>query len=417
MLAIKSNLMADVAARHLGGSYDALAQSVARLASGLRINGASDDAAGLAVRELIRADIATLRQGQRNAADATSMLQVAEGALGAVDSILIRMKELAEQAATGSYSSDQRTLMNQEFAELTKEISRISETTDFNGIKLLAGTNSYEIHVGSTDASTDNRILVQGGNLDAGTLGLSASKEYEIWAGGGVDTEGSTLISVTTTAGTGTLTFYFADDVDDNSVAINTLSVSLTKSGSGDGDEDYTLDEIVDLINAESSAAQTGYNMASTHYDAELGKYYIKITAYQGGPQTDLVIAGTATLKGTLGDITDEGEWSDTQGSGTGATVDTQDNAKAALDTVDAAITIKDTLRAKFGFMINRLEAASTVVGIQAENLSAAESQISDVDVATEMTAMTRNQVLAQAGIAMLAQANTMPQMALSLLR
>ena len=138
MLAIKSNAMADTAARHLGASYDALAQSVARLSSGLRITGAKDDAAGLAVRELIRADVATLRQGQRNAADGISMLQVAEGALGAVDAILIRMKELAEQASTGSYSADQRTLMNQEFSELAKEISRISETTDFNGIKLLA---------------------------------------------------------------------------------------------------------------------------------------------------------------------------------------------------------------------------------------------------------------------------------------
>ncbi|HHH76040.1 MAG TPA: flagellin, partial [Phycisphaerae bacterium] len=108
MLAIKNNLMAEIAARQLGKNYDALSTSVSRLSSGLRINSASDDAAGMAVRELIRADIATLRQGSRNANDAISMLQTAEGALSVVDDMLIRMKELAEQAATESYSNDQR---------------------------------------------------------------------------------------------------------------------------------------------------------------------------------------------------------------------------------------------------------------------------------------------------------------------
>ncbi|MHC4326449.1 MAG: flagellin N-terminal helical domain-containing protein, partial [Planctomycetota bacterium] len=110
MLAIKNNIMAENAARHLGASYDALAKSVERLSSGLRINSAKDDAAGLAVRELMRADIAVLQQGARNTQDAISMLQTMEGALAVVDSALIRMKELAEQAATGSYSDAQRII-------------------------------------------------------------------------------------------------------------------------------------------------------------------------------------------------------------------------------------------------------------------------------------------------------------------
>jgi len=407
MLAIKSNMMADTAARHLGGSYDALAQSVARLSSGLRIVGAKDDAAGLAVRELIRADIATLRQGQRNAGDGISMLQVAEGALGAIDAILIRLKELAEQASTGSYSAGQRSLMNQEFGELAKEISRISETTEFNGIKLLASTTSYEIHVGSTDATTANKINVQGANMDGGTLQLTGSREYGIWVtGGGVDTTASTLINVT---GDGTLTFEFSDDVDDNDAAIGALSINLLAATGT-----YSLQDIVDAVNVESEAAQTGYTAAHIHYDATLQKFYLKIQAYQNGNQTDLDIAGTATI--TEG-IQTEANWAMTDGTGTGASIATQSDAQAALATVDAAIATKDALRAKFGYLMKRLESASEVVGIQAENLATAESRISDVDVATEMSLMTRNQVLAQAGIAMLAQANTMPQMALALLQ
>ena len=115
MLAIKNNLMSVNAARHLGVSYDALSRSVERLSSGLRINSARDDAAGLAVRELMRADIAVIQQGARNAQDGISMLQTMEGAMATIDDILVRMQSLAEQAATGSYSSAQRSIMHNEF--------------------------------------------------------------------------------------------------------------------------------------------------------------------------------------------------------------------------------------------------------------------------------------------------------------
>src|SRR5512147_1924764 len=132
MLAIKNNIMAGNAARHLGKAYDSLSKSVERLSSGLRINGAKDDAAGLAVRELVRADVAVLKQGSRNVADGISLLQTMEGAMAVIDSALIRMKELAEQAATGSYSSSQRTIMNNEFQQMAAEITRIAGDTKFN---------------------------------------------------------------------------------------------------------------------------------------------------------------------------------------------------------------------------------------------------------------------------------------------
>jgi len=269
MLAIKNNLMAANAARYLGQSYDALATSVERLSSGLRINSASDDAAGMAVRELMRADIAVLEQGARNAQDGVSMLQTMEGAMQTMDTLLVRMQQLAEQAATGSYSSAQRTIMDSEFSQMAAEIERIATSTDFNGIKMLDNSATVSIHFGG---ATD-KIDVQGSKMTKAGLGLSG-------------------LSVTTAA-----------------------------------------------------------------------------------------------------------------------------SARAALTTLDSAITIKDTARAKFGYTINRLESTGDVLGIQTENLSTAESRISDVDVATEMATLTRNQVLAQAGTSMLSQANSIPQMALTLLQ
>jgi len=268
MLVINHNMMASNAARHLGSSYDALAQSVERLSSGLRINSAKDDAAGLAVRELMRSDITVTQQGIRNAQDGQSMLQTMEGALQTVDNALVRMKQLAEQASTGSYSSAQRSIMNNEFTEMAAEINRIATSTKFNSIGMLDNSATVTIQFGGGS----DQITIQGSNMTSSGL------------------------------------------------AINHLAI------------------------------------------------------------------GTAA------------------------------SAQAALTGLDTAISNKDTARAKFGYKMNRLESTVEVLNISAENLSTAESRVSDVDVATEMANMTKNQVLANAGISMLAQANSMPQMALKLL-
>lgn len=270
MLAIKNNIMAANAARHLGVSYDALATSVERLASGLRINTAKDDAAGLAVRELMRADIAVLQQGARNAQDGISLVQTAEGAMQTIDNLLVRMNQLAEQAATGTYSTAQRTIMDNEFDELALEIERISGSAEFNGTSLL-------------------------------------------------------------NSATGSVAIVFGDASDTISVDM----ADMTKSGLG-----------IDALNINTAAS-----------------------------------------------------------------------AQAALTTLGTAISSATTARASFGAKMNRLENTVGVLNVQAENLLASESRVSDVDVATEMATMTRMQVLANAGVAMLAQANMMPQMALALLR
>lgn len=288
-LVINHNLMAASAARYLSNTYNRLSISVSRLASGLRINSASDDAAGLAIREMMRTDIKVLNQGVRNANDAMSMIQTADGALSVIDEKLTRMKELAEQAATGTYTSAQRLIMDSEYQAMASEITRIANATDFNGVKLLDGSLS-------------------------GTA-LDGSQQMKIHFGTG------------------------------NSSA-----------------EDY---------------------------------YYIRIGA------------ATASALGVGNSIT---------AGAAGYTISTQSAAQVALEAIDRAINSKDNIRANLGALSNRLSNTISNLTIQAENLQAAESRISDVDVATEMTEFVRNQILTQAAVAMLAQANSLPQLALQLI-
>ncbi len=419
MLAIKNNVMAFNAAKNLGKSYDALATSVERLSSGLRINGAKDDAAGLAVRELVRADVATLQQGSRNAQDGISMLQTMEGAMAAIDDNLIRMKELAEQAATGSYSTDQKSIMNAEFEEMADEIDRISNSTAFNDIQMLnSSTGSVSIHVGTEDTIDVDKVDmtksglaintgVQVEEASFGTVAASDSGDYFTIGGGE----------------TATLEFQF----DNGGTTEKAFSVDFDTSTT------WTLDAVAAAINAESQAL--GYDTDGTDlsYDAaevvetDAGNYQLKLSSRDtadgititGTSATDSATVDTATGGTQLacdGSTMAADNYTAAQADG-GVNITTTEDAVSALDTITEAIKTKDEARAAFGYKMNRLESTISILDIQTENLMSAESRISDVDVATEMATLTRNQVLSQAGISMLSQANSMPQMALSLLQ
>jgi flagellin len=296
-LTINTNLMAATAARNLNSAYSSLSTSTQRLSSGLRINTAADDAAGLAVRELMRADIASLNQGVRNANDAISLIQTADGALQVIDEKLIRMKELAEQAATGTYTSDQRLIIDSEYQAMASEITRIANATDFNGIYLLNGNLSSATHTGS---------------------GLTSQGKLKVHFGSG------------------------------------NLSA-----------EDYYY---VQIGTSTASAFGLGLGAASSTTNA-------------------------------------------------GRSISTQELAQLALDKINDAIVSKDKIRANLGSLQNRLENTISNLEIQAENLQASESQISDVDVATEMTQYVREQILTQSAVAMLSQANSLPKMALNLIQ
>lgn len=281
-LVINTNTMANTISRNLNSHYNALSDSTRKLSSGLRVERAADDAAGLAVRELMRADIAALQQGVRNANDAISLIQTADGALQTIDEKLIRMKELAEQAATGTYDSVQRAVIDSEYQQMASEITRIASATKFSNVKLLDGS-----------LSGDDKLKIHFGP-------------------------------------------------------------------NNDSAEDY---------------------------------YYVEI---QSATADKLGVGSAAT--------------------GDGASIETQEKAGKALGAISNAIVSKDNIRASLGSLQNRLEATVSNLNIQTENLQSAESRISDIDVATEMTKFVRNQVLASTAVSMLGQANTIPQLALELL-
>jgi len=408
MLGIKNNLMADAAARHLGQAYNDLATSVERLSSGLRINSAKDDAAGMAVRELIRADVAALRQGSRNAADAVSMLQSAEGGLGVMDDILVRMRELAEQASTGSYSSDQRS--QQEFDELAAEVTRIANSTDFNGNNLLTAdaAEAVEISLGNGLAANQT-ISIDKHNVTAAGLGIGGLKET--FTGRQVDATGDNYIS---NANAGVLTLSFTFDTGGANGGAQTLALTFAATST------KTLATVVTELNALSRGAVSGWNAASADYNASTGTYALKLEYHESGQQADTVVAGNADITwhadaGATNQVVTT-DFQTRDGTGTALSIEDLASVQTSITAIDAAIQEKDEFRAHLGYMMNRLQAATSIVDVQAENLLAAESRISDVDVAIEMAAMTRNQVLAQAGVSMLSQANQMPQMAMKLL-
>ncbi len=294
-LVINNNTMAYNTTRNLQTHYNRLSNSTRKLSSGLRVDRSADDAAGLAIRELMRSDISALNQGTRNANDAISLIQTADGALQTIDEKLIRMKELAEQAATGTYDSVQRSIIDSEYQQMASEITRISNATDFNGIKLLDGNLSSDTYNGSKMVST-GKLLVHFGTAN-------------------------------------------------------------------DSAEDY---------------------------------YYIKI-------------GNTTASSLGLGNSAKAGQ--------DGFSISTQQAAQKSLVAVRNAIVSKDNIRADLGALQNRLEATVANVTIQAENLQASESRISDIDVAKEMTQFIRNQTLANAATSMLGQANQLPNMALGLIR
>ncbi len=272
MLDIKNNMMAENAARHLGQSYDALSQSVERLSSGLRINSAADDAAGMAVSEMCRSTVAQPNKARVTRKDAISMLQTAEGALGSDDDILVRMNELAEQASTGSYSSAQRTIMNNEFQQLAQEITRVGDSTEFNGISMLNNTNTVSFNVGSADTIDVTAQDMTAAGMNLGSTGSADAITF------GTGTANPNLTGfVTGKAGGGAINIQFG--------AENAIDVTFAAG------QTYSLAQTVQLINTASQAA-SGYNAASEVYDAGTNQYSLKVSAQTNG-------ANAASLTGT----------------------------------------------------------------------------------------------------------------------
>ena len=438
-LVINHNLMAESAQRNLGATYSRLGESINALSSGLRVNSADDDAAGLAVRESMRANIAALDQGVRNANDAISMLQTFDGAAQVIDEKLVRMKELAEQAATGTYQSSQRSIMNDEFQKMASEIDRIAEATDFNGIKGLNASGTLTIHFGPGNDSAEDYYDVSKQNMQtgAGQSISSGDNSTTLTVEDGTEFTTGEKVILTDTDGTNSTTVKYVQSVSGNDVTIDSASGwggsgedTIAAAGVGTSpEEDADVTQFgsategwVDVANADVfsegdvvtlySTADSGHTDTTVTVDAvNEGQDRLYLTGVDSGGQN----FENAAAADTYITANDGGVGSSGLGLAS-ADISTQSNAQSALTALDSAITTKDEARAHFGAMINRLKNTVAAEQIQRQNLQAAESQISDVDVASEMTQLTRNQVMAQAGVSALIQANSVPQMALSLL-
>jgi flagellin len=619
-LVINHNMPAIFTSYMLDQHYSRLAVNTQRLSSGLRINSAQDDPAGYGVRELMRSEIGVMEQGLRNTADGISLLQTAEGAMAVIDEKLLRMRELAEQAATGTYTTLQREIINSEYQAMAAEIDRIATATNFNGVKLLDGSMSsahhglgLKIHFGAGDNQAEDYYFVNIEDLRATTstgLRVGGDAKNDIWStnsmvgpeaaagccGGGIPSlsqpvsawnagslfsfgynwdqeenndlnlnrgryvagayavgEGATLESLINAVNQGSqsrVRIDFKNGItgsalvgDDSANNVSRIcldnefyyygSATLASADCGEDSLFVSLSHYY-TTNGDVASAQTFLSAFATAVNTESKKFWAKVEDYsyksgyasiyifnrQGGNHDDLkasdqqlgdAVVGSASLEKAITWYNDEtgteghtgsffgngGEFWGTlraqpTGYGTygvslngrdvglerdlwilntgasseesnnldinfygystnsaslelygyglvgttsglnresffevqnasdgdwkGASLRTQSTAQIALEAVAEAIARKDAIRAKLGAIINRLENTFTNIETMRETLQGAESRISDVDVATEMTDFVRNQVLSQAAVSILSQANALPEMALSLL-
>ena len=499
---INTNVASLTAQRNLTTSQSSLNTSIQRLSSGLRINSAKDDAAGLAISERFTSQIRGLNQAVRNANDGISLAQTAEGALKASGDILQRVRELAVQSANASNSASDRQALQAEVGQLVSELDRISQTTEFNGAKLLDGSfGTQQFQVGASAnqtivAATANlRTSVYGNNQVSGVSASGASATGTVAASStayGTNGVGSGAIAINGALGSATITVAAndhskktAEDINlqtsktgvtatartqselkftatgayslslqsDNATAV-TVSFSLTATAGSDG-----LSGAVAAINDSSSKTgvvaslnQTGDGIILTNAtgntiaigdtaSANAGNVTVQKLVGDGsggvaatGTAQTLTSNAVAEFVGVSGYITLDSDKSfsavstTTNALATGtlnsslkkvSDLDITDFGKAteALKTVDSALSYVNGQRAKLGALQSRFETSISNLQVTSENLSASRSRIQDADFATETANLSRSQILQQAGTAMVAQANQLPQGILALLR
>jgi len=483
-LYINTNLSALNAQRQLTSTSSALNRSFERLSSGLRINGAKDDAAGLSITTRFTSQIRGLNQAVRNSNDGISLAQTAEGALNETTNILQRIRELSVQAANDTNNDSDRESLQAEVGQLKTELDRIAETTNFNGNKILNGSFlGAKVQVGANVGET---ISVSVG--DARTTALA--RQVRVSSASGVSTTISLGTLSFTPANGSSVTIRSAVAADDQLSTSNNANSAIAKAKAindasafsgvraivgdttvtGAAITAATLDEtnyltindqkitgfvvqdndadgsLVDAINAVSD--KTGV-VASLNENSQL-----VLTAADGrNIEVDITSATSATLGGiadgvtggkitlqsngqfdanftanktdaALGGITTAGNLSGTvvfgvnsESSVNSIDISTRDGAVKALDVIDLALEQVSSSRANLGALQNRLESTINNLSTTSENLSASRSRILDADFASETATLSRNQIIQQAGVSILAQANQQPQIALSLLR
>jgi len=380
-MSINTNLSALDAYRNLSKTSMSLNDSIQKLSSGLRINKAADDAAGLAISESLKSQTGGLQVAARNAQDGINVVQTAEGALGESQSILQRLRDLAVQAGNDSNNADARANIKTESDQLVKELGRIANTTNFNGTKLLDGSADLKFQVGANGTADDTiEVNLNQANLKAIATSLTGSGA------------GASFNVLTPTAVTGTATFTVGA-----TGSSSTINVALGAAGS------YTsVQGVADKLNGDASFSS---KLTATVNDQN----QLVVTSNDGSA----VVGG-----GTAGTDASAGTGFGTSASTTGGGLDFSSNAaaQASITLLDSKISSISTARAQIGAYQNRFTHTINNINVAVENLSASQSQITDTDMASEMVNFTRSQILQQAGTAMLAQANQAPQSILKLL-
>ena len=442
---INTNLPSLNAQRNLGATQNSLATSLERLSTGLRINSAKDDAAGLAISERFTTQIRGLNQAVRNANDGISFSQVAEGALGTIGDALQRIRELSIQAINDTNSATDRQALNNEVSQLIAEVNRVASSTQFNGQNILDGSlSSLTFQVGANQNQTikvdgvDSRTSQLGAALDTGDSIDTAAITFPLTDvqinGFSVDltnTEslGDVLNAINTALpdtgvqairATSTEATLAYDPTNADTININGVDIA---TGAGEA-----IADVVAKINDRS--AQTGVTAVVDGTDivftnAEAGSIAISSTdsinggtdvAFEAGFTLATDVGKTITVAGT--DAAALGIDGIAAADNTLAAVDVLSGANAndALLTLDFALQQVNGLRAELGAVQTRFESTISNLSITAENLSAARSRIQDADFAAETANLTRAQILQQAGTSVLAQANAIPQNVLNLL-
>jgi flagellin len=487
---INTNIASLNAQRNLNTSQTALATSLQRLSSGLRINSAKDDAAGLAISDRMTSQIRGLNQAARNANDGISLAQTAEGALAEVGNNLQRIRELAVQSANATNSASDRASLDAESTQLIAEVTRVASQTSFNGLTLLDGSFSAQaFQVGANANQTitvnsiadsratglgSNILIGQGTVIGAGGVGATKAAGADLSGGNTVGAE--TDLTITTTGGGTTSAISYAANSDAKAIAaaINgaaggvgvtatasnsaTLSgiasagtVSLTLNGSAISvavADPTDLTTLMGAINGAQGATGVTASFTSTSSKAGLtlsttdgrdisildfnNSGATKTAVFSGvtltgGAATDSSIKsgvvslassqGTITLANANTDVFTSASQASAFSSVASVSLNSAANAQLAIAVVDSALAQINTSRGALGAYQNRFSSAIANLQASSENISAARSRIQDTDFAAETANMTRNQILQQAGTAMLAQANALPNQVLTLLR
>ncbi|MGN7192422.1 MULTISPECIES: flagellin [unclassified Curtobacterium] len=394
-LSINTNLSALNTYRNLNSTQNDLSKSLEKLSTGLRINRAADDASGLTISEGLKSQVGGLTVAARNAQDGISVVQTAEGGLTETHSILQRMRDLAVQAGNDSNNGTSRDAIKTEVGQLQQELTRISSSTNFNGINLLDGSNnSLKFQVGANgDKGSQISVDLSGANVAAIATKLTT---------GSVQNAGTSFDAALATLGT-TASFTLNQTNADGSTTAKTVTTGTLSSASGTTAGWDSVQEYADALSKDANFS-ANFSVSVVKDDNGAGKGIV-VSSLSGG-----TVSGTTTSAGLT-----NGTASAT--SQVGVQFDTAQHAQDAIKLIDTQIAAVSAARSNLGAIQNRFDHAINVTNVAKENLTAAQSRITDVDMAQEMVKYTRDNILSQAGTSMLAQANQSTQGVLSLLR